>query len=112
VKFDRPVILVVLAIVASWLLISCSDQESIFFDIPEGEAGRTLNEFASQSSMGIIYNVEEVGPIITNRIYGEFSFDQGLGLMLEGTSLKYAIDEKSGAIAVWNDESKKTDKNL
>ena len=103
----KPLIFVVLVAVTSWLLISCTDQNSIFFDIPEGIASQTLNEFASQSSLEIIYNVEEVGTTSTNRVYGKYAFDEALQRMLQGTSLEYAIDEKSGAIAVRKNASHK-----
>lgn len=81
--------------------LSCSKEQAIFFDIPEASASEALNAFSSQTSLEIIYNAEEVGPVSTNRVYGKMTRDEALRLLFKGTSLDYSMDEKSGAIAVW-----------
>ena len=102
----NPLTVFKVVVLASWLLVSCSSHETIFYDIPEGNAVQTLGEFASQSSNEIIFNSEEMSMITTNRIYGEYTIDDALKRLLSGTSLVYTKD-KSGAIAVWDSRVKK-----
>ncbi len=72
----------------------------MFFDIPEGAAEQTLVEFASQSSIEIIYDMEDVANVRTSRIYGRYTREDALQYMLTDTLLQITVDEKSGAIAV------------
>ncbi len=92
-------------------LVSCSSRVVVFFDIPEGEAEQTLVEFASQSSIEIIYDVEDVTNVRTSRIYGRYTCEDALEHMLSNTLLRITVDEKSGAIAV-NRKSRSFSKSL
>jgi hypothetical protein len=82
------------------LLVSCAGEPSIFFDIPEGDAADGLRAFAAQSSMEIIYNVDQVEGVTINRVYGNFTCREALELLLRNTSLEFTIDNASGAVAL------------
>lgn len=94
-------------VLATLGLASCTQREPVFFDIPESPAGEALDRFASQSSTEILYSVDELNLVRTNRIYGSFTRDEAIQRLLDGTPLVYATDSKSGAIAVWKKDSRK-----
>lgn len=50
--------------------------------------------------MEIIYNVEQVEGVITNRVYGNFTRHEALELLLRNTPLEFTIDNASGAVAL------------
>ena len=92
--------LVYLFVPISLILVSCSSSAVVFYDIPEGEAEQTLVDFASQSSIEIIYEIEDVANVRTRRIYGSYTLEDALQYMLADSLLQITVDEKSGAIAV------------
>lgn len=99
-KFRSFLVFWVSFVLISLILVSCSDKSVLFFDIPEGEAEQTLVEFASQSSVEIIYDVGDVANVRTHRIYGSYTLEDALKLMLGDALWQVTVDEKSGAIAL------------
>lgn len=70
------------------------------FDVPAGEAGQTLKQFAQQAKREIMFPAEPVGAIRTNAIKGDFTALEAIHRMLAGTELGVVVDEKSGAFAI------------
>src|SRR5580692_1708538 len=70
------------------------------FDLPAGDATRTLKRFAEQAHREIMFPAEPLQGIETNAVKGEFTARQAIERMLAGTPLRATEDPKSGAFAV------------
>ena len=70
------------------------------FDLPAGDAAKTLKSFSDQSGEQIVYPVEQVRGLQTNAVHGELTAREALDAMLEKTGLVAVQDEKTGALAV------------
>ena len=77
------------------------------FNLPAGDAVTTLQEFSRQSGEEIIYPIEQVRAIRTNRVSGELGARAALDRMLDGSGLTAVQDERTGALAV-KPESRRT----
>lgn len=91
-----------LAAVCCFLALPLSAQESAkrTYDIPAGEAAKTLKQFSEQSGLGMIIASETARGIRTNPLKGDFTSRDALDLLLDGTGLVAERDAKSGAFAV------------
>ncbi len=70
------------------------------FDLPAGDASRTLKLFSEQSGEQIIYPVDQVRGIHTHAVKGELVSRDALEGMLAGTGLTVLQDKASGALSV------------
>jgi outer membrane receptor protein involved in Fe transport len=70
------------------------------FDLPAGDAAKTLKSFSDQSGEQIVYPVEQVRGLQTNAVQGELTSREALDAMLEKTGLVAVQDEKTDALAV------------
>ncbi len=70
------------------------------YDVASGDAVAALQAFSRQSGEEIIYPVEQVRAVKTNRVRGELTARAALEQMLDGTGLMAVVDEKTGALAV------------
>jgi iron complex outermembrane receptor protein len=70
------------------------------FDVPAGDAARTLRSFSEQSGEQIIFPVEQVRGVRTQAVKGQLSTREALDLMLAGTALVAEEDKVTGAFAV------------
>ena len=70
------------------------------FNLAEGDAELALQAFSRQSGEEIIYPVEQIRSVRTNRVSGELTPRVALERMLDGTGLVAVQDEKTGALAV------------
>lgn len=75
------------------------------FEIPAGEAGRTLRIFSQQSGEQIIYPVEELRGLRTEAVNGRMTAGEALAKMLERSGLGVVQDEASGALVVKRERS-------
>lgn len=57
------------------------------FDIPPGEALVTLKQFVAQSGAQLLYSVDVVESVKTNKLQGDYTSQEALTRMLAGTSL-------------------------
>ncbi len=73
------------------------------FNLPAGEAGQTLKQFAAQAQREIVFAPENVAGLTTNAVQGEFTPQAALDLMLADTGLTATRDAKTGAFAVRKD---------
>ncbi len=70
------------------------------FDVPAGEAGQTLKQFAQQAGREIVFAPATVKGVATKAVQGEYKPADALNAMLADTGLVATQDAKSGAFAV------------
>ena len=70
------------------------------FNIAAGNAMVSLNRFAQQSGLELLYLSSEIEGVTTKAVNGRFTALKALAVMIEGTELVATQGEKSGAIAV------------
>lgn len=77
------------------------DSERLSLNIPEGDAVRTLKEFARQSEVEILYDLQSVSGVSTNAVVGRYEPEVALRIMLEDTPLALDYERETGAYAVF-----------
>lgn len=82
------------------------------FDVPAGNAGQTLKQFATQAGVQIVFSSEVVGSVKTKAVQGELSARDALERMLHETGLVATEEKKSGAFAVRQKNSADLEKNV
>ncbi len=70
------------------------------FRVPQGDATRTLKQFARQAQRSIVFDTHQVEGVETNAVAGKLKPVEALRLLLEGTPLRFDQDLQTGAIAV------------
>ncbi len=70
------------------------------YDLPAGDAAKTLKSFSDQSGEQIVYPVELVRGIKTKAVKGELTAREALNAMLDKSGLVALQDEKTGALTV------------
>ena len=70
------------------------------FNLPRGDAGTTLSQFASASRRQIFFMMDKVRGQQTNAVAGEFSPREALDRMLAGTALVALQDNQTGAFVI------------
>jgi len=71
-----------------------------FFDVPTGNAVRTLGIFSRQSKQVAIFPTDMLEGVRTSPVRGDYTPLEALDLMLAGTSLLPSYDPTSGALVV------------
>ncbi len=59
------------------------------YDVPEGDASKTLQIYLEQSHIEMLYKTDAVRGVHTNRVHGVYEPTEALRLMLEGSGLSY-----------------------
>lgn len=70
------------------------------FNLPAGEAGKTLKQFAAQAKREILFPARRMDNIRTNAVQGEMTVNEGLDRLLAGTDLRVIEDASTGALLV------------
>ncbi len=70
------------------------------YDLPAGEASRTLRLFAETSDRELLFAAQVVRGVTSNAVRGDYTALEAIERMLAGTTLQAVPDEVSGAIAV------------
>jgi TonB-dependent receptor len=70
------------------------------FDLPAGNADRTLKLFSEQAGRGLLVGTETAKDIRTNAVKGRLSASDALALMLKDTGLEASQDAENGAFVV------------
>jgi iron complex outermembrane recepter protein len=70
------------------------------YNVPRGDATRTLGQYAGVASRQIVYLMDKVRGVQTNAIEGEYSPDEALARMLAGTELVARHDAATGAVMI------------
>jgi iron complex outermembrane recepter protein len=99
----RRALLVTLFLLQTVVLVSvmfAANNDKRDFDVPAGDAGRTLKRFAQQAHREIMFPAESVSGIKTNALKGKFTVREALDRMLAGTSLRATEDDKTGALVI------------
>jgi iron complex outermembrane recepter protein len=68
-------------------------------DVPSGDLATALQKLAEQSGVEFIYSVDQLKGIHTGGVHGEYTTEQAVIKLLEGTKLKLTV-HKSGAILI------------
>jgi iron complex outermembrane receptor protein len=91
-----PLVLFVLA----FAVADAADATKVNFNLPAGDAGQTLKQFAAQAKREILFPVQRVDTVKTNAVQGELTVREGLDKLLAGTELRAIEDAKTGALVV------------
>jgi iron complex outermembrane recepter protein len=70
------------------------------FDIPAGEAERTLKEFATQSGLEVLYSTDAARGVRTKAVKGRLLAREAVKQMLSGTPLYVVSDNKNGVLRI------------
>lgn len=106
IKYYPRASLTLLFIIFSVCLVSCVRGNKHDFDIPSGEATKTLKLFALQADVDVLINESELEGIQTNTVKGSLPIETALKTMILGTNLKFHQDEQSKAIAIFYSDKK------
>jgi hypothetical protein len=83
-----------------------SDEPSISFNFPAGDAISTLRQFARKADAEIIYSSEQLRGIKTSAVVGELPPRVALDRLLEGTGLIAIPDEQGSAFVIRRSEGR------
>ena len=72
-----------------WSTHVLAQNDSIRFDIPSQTVQSALDTFVAVTNFSLIYNKEGFGDVITSAVSGQYSPEQALDIMLEGTGLMF-----------------------
>ncbi len=86
------------------LLSACSETEQLRVDIPEGFATNTLKEFARQTNVEILFDLQSVYGVKTNVVKGKYDPGSALRMMLKNTPLGVDFENETGAYAIFRKE--------
>ncbi len=70
------------------------------FDIPAGDAQKTLQDYYSQSKIEMLYLTDTVRGTTTNAVAGNLEASEALEQMLKGTSLEFSFDEDFSFVSI------------
>lgn len=100
-RVRQPTLQAILCFVfAPFAIAAVADSRTRAFDVPAGDAARTLLTFVAQAAEQVAFPPDTVRGVKTNTVKGKFTPHEALSRMTTGTSLVVVVDEKSGALAV------------
>lgn len=70
------------------------------FDIPAGDADKTLQSFAAQSGVEVLFSTAAAKGVRTNAVRGNFVVEDAVRRMLSGTPLYLVSDTKNGVLRI------------
>jgi len=73
------------------------------FDIPAESAEKTLQQFAVQSGMEVLFSTKAASGIRTNAVKGQLAPAEAVKQMLSGTPLYIVNDSKNGVLRIARD---------
>src|SRR5689334_22215744 len=78
------------------ILLACrlasAEPNALHFEIPAGEAQKTLLQFVAQANIEALYSSQDVRGVTTRAISGNYTVVQALTLMTEGTGLEISFE--------------------
>ncbi len=92
--------LLLLAVLSIHATVAWATGPVFAFDIPAGDAQRTLQQFYSQSKIEMLYLADSVRGTRTNAVSGELDATVALEQMLRGTSLEYTFEEDFSFVSI------------
>lgn len=82
-----------------------STVELLGFNIPAGPAASTLQEFAVQSNLNVLFQSDAVGTQPTRAVMGTFSPGEALIIMLAGSGLRHQFVERDSVLVSADSET-------
>ncbi len=70
------------------------------FNIPAGEAARTLRQFSEQADLDLLFSLDAVGGEFTRAVDGRFTPSEAIAQLLRGTPLRAERHAASGGYAI------------
>jgi len=70
------------------------------FDIPAGDAEKTLQRFAAQSGVEVLFSTAAAKGVRTNAVKGSYTAGEAARRMLAGTPLYLVSDAKNGVLRI------------
>lgn len=68
--------------------VQCAElNTTILFNIPQQRADLSLTQFAEQADLTLIFSLDKVSATTANKLTGNYSIEQAIELLLEGTEL-------------------------
>ena len=90
-----------LAVVAAFTAAIFADEAATKrFDLPGGDAAKSLRLFSSQSGLEVVFAPETAAGASTNAVQGDYTPQDAARLLLQGTGLVAVQDAKTGAFMV------------
>jgi outer membrane receptor protein involved in Fe transport len=77
-----------------------ADESRVRFDIPRQSVGNALLEFAQQAEIPILLPSDAFNDVAANPLLGEFTLDEALRILLEGTQVAVSINEEPKQLVV------------
>lgn len=99
----RLLLSVLLALFTFTFTLTGAEASKKAFDVPAGDAAVTLKQFAQQAGQQVVYPAHDVKGVKTSPVKGDYTLGEALNVMLAGTGLVAALDEKSSTFAVSRD---------
>jgi hypothetical protein len=89
----------VLGVLAAMACSTALAQIAIHFEIPEQSADTALTTFARQADTPVLFPYDRVREFTANQLSGDYSIDEGLRILLEGTGMT-ALLGPTGQISI------------
>ncbi len=90
--------------VLMYAMLATADEPRYYFDLPPLRADQALNRLGQQADQQILYPYEMARRSQANRVIGEFTFEEALQTLLEGSGLRVVISQ-TGDFAIVEDRS-------
>ena len=100
-----------IGIVACGLMSAAATEMLVEFNIPQQRADAALNAFAQQAEIQLLFPYDTVRQFTANPLFGSYSPEEALGILLQDTGLKGAFSEQ-GHLSIQLDEHYQGDQNM
>ena len=82
--------------------VQCTElANAILFNIPQQRADLSLTQFAEQADLTLIFSFDKVSATTANKLTGNYSIEQAIELLLEGTELVATLSDQ-GLLSINN----------
>jgi len=82
--------------------VQCAElNNTISFNIPQQRADLSLTQFAEQADLTLIFSLDKVSASTANKLTGNYSIEQAIKLLLEGTELVATLSDQ-GLLSINN----------
>jgi iron complex outermembrane receptor protein len=100
-KFNSASLAVTLAL-ACVPYVQCAELNNTYsFNIPQQGADLSLTQFAEQADLTLIFSLDKVSATTANKLIGNYSIEQAINILLEGTELVATLSEQ-GLLSINN----------
>jgi len=100
-KFNSASLAAILALTCVPYVQCAELNNSYSFNIPQQRADLSLTQFAEQADLTLIFSLDKVSATTANKLTGNYSIEQAINLLLEGTEL-VAILSEEGLLSINN----------